>query len=82
MNSQTEKAARFAALHRRDGVFVMPNPWDAASARVLAARSATMTLTQARPMRKMMREKQFCSFLRVFFYNFSNPEAFYPPLKL
>jgi 2-methylisocitrate lyase-like PEP mutase family enzyme len=37
MTSQTEKAARFAALHQRHGVFVMPNPWDAASARVLGA---------------------------------------------
>jgi len=37
MPSQTEKAERFAALHRRDDVFVMPNPWDAASARALSA---------------------------------------------
>jgi len=37
MQSQSEKAARFAALHARDGVFVMPNPWDAASARALTA---------------------------------------------
>ncbi len=33
--SQSEKAERFVALHARDDVFVMPNPWDAASARVL-----------------------------------------------
>ena len=37
MSDQTEKAARFAALHARQDVFVMPNPWDAASARALAA---------------------------------------------
>ena len=37
MPSQTEKAQRFAALHQREGVFVIPNPWDAASARVLSA---------------------------------------------
>src|SRR4051812_15266509 len=30
-------AARFHALHARDGVFVMPNPWDAGSARILAS---------------------------------------------
>ena len=35
MPSQSEKAERFVALHRRDDVFVIPNPWDAASARVL-----------------------------------------------
>jgi len=36
MPSQTEKAQRFVALHQREGVFVIPNPWDAASARVLS----------------------------------------------
>lgn len=33
--TQTEKAARFRALHERDRAFLMPNPWDAGSARVL-----------------------------------------------
>jgi RNA polymerase sigma factor (TIGR02999 family) len=33
--TQTEKAARFRALHERDSAFLMPNPWDAGSARVL-----------------------------------------------
>lgn len=37
MLDQMEKAQRFLALHQRDDVFVMPNPWDAASSRVLAA---------------------------------------------
>jgi len=36
MTAQGEKAARFAALHRGPGAFVMPNPWDAGSARLLA----------------------------------------------
>jgi 2-methylisocitrate lyase-like PEP mutase family enzyme len=31
-----EKAARFRALHDGPGVFVIPNPWDVASARILA----------------------------------------------
>ena len=31
-----EKAARFRALHERAGAFVIPNPWDAGTARVLA----------------------------------------------
>jgi 2-methylisocitrate lyase-like PEP mutase family enzyme len=34
--SQADKGARFRALHEASGVFVMPNPWDAGSARVLA----------------------------------------------
>ena len=31
-----EKARRFAALHERPGAFVIPNPWDAGSARLLS----------------------------------------------
>ena len=34
---QQTKAAAFAALHKRDGAFVIPNPWDRGSARILAA---------------------------------------------
>ncbi|HWC04147.1 MAG TPA: isocitrate lyase/phosphoenolpyruvate mutase family protein [Methylomirabilota bacterium] len=34
--SQADKAARFQTLHRGPGAFVIPNPWDAGSARVLA----------------------------------------------
>jgi 2-methylisocitrate lyase-like PEP mutase family enzyme len=34
--SQSEKAARFRALHQGPRAFVMPNPWDGGSARVLA----------------------------------------------
>lgn len=33
---QAEKAARLKALHEREGAFVIPNPWDAGSARLLA----------------------------------------------
>jgi 2-methylisocitrate lyase-like PEP mutase family enzyme len=33
---QSDKAARFRALHEGPGVFVIPNPWDAGSARILA----------------------------------------------
>src|SRR5947207_15430440 len=36
MATQAEKAERFAALHEGDP-FVIPNPWDAGSARALAA---------------------------------------------
>ena len=33
--TQHEKAERFQALHAREGAFVIPNPWDAGSARLL-----------------------------------------------
>jgi 2-methylisocitrate lyase-like PEP mutase family enzyme len=36
MATRTEKAEAFRALHER-GTFVIPNPWDAGSARVLEA---------------------------------------------
>jgi 2-methylisocitrate lyase-like PEP mutase family enzyme len=35
--SQHDKAVRFRALHQGPGAFVIPNPWDGASARILAA---------------------------------------------
>jgi 2-methylisocitrate lyase-like PEP mutase family enzyme len=34
--AQHEKAARFRALHDGPGAFVVPNPWDVGSARILA----------------------------------------------
>jgi 2-methylisocitrate lyase-like PEP mutase family enzyme len=34
--TQTEKAGRFQALHQRAGAFLIPNPWYAGSARILA----------------------------------------------
>jgi 2-methylisocitrate lyase-like PEP mutase family enzyme len=34
--SQHDKAVRFKALHQGPGAFVIPNPWDAGSARLLA----------------------------------------------
>ena len=37
MKSAAEKAAAFRALHERPGAFVIPNPWDAGTARLLAA---------------------------------------------
>jgi 2-methylisocitrate lyase-like PEP mutase family enzyme len=35
--SPSDKATRFRALHQGPGAFVIPNPWDAGSARILAA---------------------------------------------
>src|SRR5438128_11715932 len=34
--SQHDKAARFRALHQAPGAFLIPNPWDGGSARILA----------------------------------------------
>ena len=34
--TQAEKGHAFRALHARDGAFVIPNPWDVGSARILA----------------------------------------------
>ena len=36
MATQHEKAVRFQALHRGPRAFVIPNPWDGGSARLLA----------------------------------------------
>ena len=37
LTAQTARAVRFHFLHARPGAFVIPNPWDAGSARLLAA---------------------------------------------
>lgn len=37
MKTQAEKGALFRELHYRDSAFVIPNPWDAGSARLLAS---------------------------------------------
>ena len=37
MTTAAERRERFRALHAADGLFVMPNPWDVGSARLLAS---------------------------------------------
>ena len=37
MKTQADKAHAFRALHERSGAFIIPNPWDAGSARILAS---------------------------------------------
>ena len=57
MNAQTLRAQAFKALHERDGAFVIPNPWDAGSAimlaslgfEALATTSAGYAFSNARP---------------------------------
>jgi 2-methylisocitrate lyase-like PEP mutase family enzyme len=34
--TQQDKGAAFRALHQRDGAFIIPNPWDVGSARIMA----------------------------------------------
>src|ERR1700723_3728553 len=36
MKTQVEKGQIFGALHERDGAFIIPNPWDVGTARLLA----------------------------------------------
>ena len=35
MRTQAEKAAAFRALHQKPGCFLIPNPWDAGTAKIL-----------------------------------------------
>ncbi len=57
MPTQADRAAAFRALHERPGAFVIPNPWDAGSAKLLAGQgfealattSAGMAYTLGRP---------------------------------
>jgi 2-methylisocitrate lyase-like PEP mutase family enzyme len=37
MRTQAEKGRLFRSLHERAGIFVMPNPWDAGTAKLLAS---------------------------------------------
>jgi len=37
MRTQAQKATAFRALHDRPGAFIIPNPWDAGTARLLAS---------------------------------------------
>ena len=57
MNDQISRANAFKALHARPGIFAIPNPWDAGSAKMLATlgfealatTSAGFAFTLARP---------------------------------
>jgi 2-methylisocitrate lyase-like PEP mutase family enzyme len=37
MRTQAERARAFRALHERPGIFIMPNPWDAGTAKLFAS---------------------------------------------
>jgi 2-methylisocitrate lyase-like PEP mutase family enzyme len=63
--TQLQKAEQFRALHEAPGVFVIPNPWDGASARMLASigyraltsSSAAAAATLARRDGRLSREE-------------------------
>ena len=60
-----EKGERFRALHARHGAFVIPNPWDAGTARILQSlgfealttTSAGLAFTYGRRDGQMSREE-------------------------
>lgn len=62
--TQAEKAERFQALHRRAGAFIIPNPWDRGTARLLvhqgfealATTSAGYAFSMGRPDNAVPRE--------------------------
>jgi 2-methylisocitrate lyase-like PEP mutase family enzyme len=45
MSGAAERRARFAELHAGEGIFVMPNPWDVGSAKLLASCGAEALAT-------------------------------------
>src|SRR5438552_16341728 len=65
MRTQAQKAAAFRALHARDGAFIIPNPWDIGTARLLAhlgfealaTTSAGYAFSAGRPDSTMGREE-------------------------
>jgi len=67
--TQADKAARFQALHQRAGAFLIPNPWDAGSARILvglgfeafATSSGAAAATFGRRDGKLTREEALAS---------------------
>jgi len=47
--SQTDKAKKLRALHEAPGAFVIANPWDAGSARLLAGLGFQALATSSAP---------------------------------
>ena len=47
--SVSDRRARFRALHQAEQLFVMPNPWDIGSARLLASSGFQALATTFRP---------------------------------
>jgi 2-methylisocitrate lyase-like PEP mutase family enzyme len=63
--SQSEKAQRFKALHERPGAFVIPNPWDAGTARILTSLGfEALTTTSAGLAFTLGRQDNHCAVTR------------------
>jgi 2-methylisocitrate lyase-like PEP mutase family enzyme len=54
MRSQAEKAATFRALHERPGAFIIPNPWEAGTAKILASIGFEAIATTSRGLAYML----------------------------
>lgn len=75
MDVRTLRAEAFKALHAREGVFVIPNPWDAGSAKLLASlgfealatTSAGHAYSRGRPdgVRRLSREDTLLNALSI-----------------
>jgi 2-methylisocitrate lyase-like PEP mutase family enzyme len=65
VKTQAEKATTFSALHEREEAFVIPNPWDVGTARLLehlgfqalATTSAGYAFSVGRPDRSVTRSE-------------------------
>lgn len=54
MRSQAEKAKLFRALHERPGAFIIPNPWEPGTAKLLAAVGFEALATTSRGLANML----------------------------
>ncbi len=54
MRTQAEKAAAFRALHERSGAFIIPNPWEPGTAKILAALGFEALATTSRGLANML----------------------------
>ena len=54
MRTQAEKARAFRALHERPGLFIMPNPWDAGTAKLFASLGFEALATTSLGMASML----------------------------
>ena len=74
MPTQTEKGQAFRALHERDSAFIIPNPWDAGSAKLLAhlgfealaTTSAGYAFSAGRPDNSTSREDMMAQLRKAF----------------
>ena len=54
MRTYAEKAVAFRALHKRPGAFIIPNPWEAGTAKLLAALGFEALATTSRGLANML----------------------------